>query len=246
MLPYYIVFPSYCGPNFLFYIEVTQRRHHVCVVMIVGKRESVCRYGKDRSFALRLMYSWPGTHLCWQKIASVTQKHCSLAVYCEIPDGIIYARHCLIVAREMTSRKIFPYPATCFQRNVATSTLNHDTELAADREITVARDVKEKPHYFDFRCEEVLLRPSLIYQYDVDIRKDLRANVGLSGGTTETCSLLAPNVPLRFTERGYSLSALAEREIVRDVTQDMSFHCFTSRHNVSVALRHFFPVHHEV
>ena len=53
MLPYYIVFPSYCGPNFLFYIEVTQRRHHVCVVMIVGKRDSVCRYGKDRSFALR-------------------------------------------------------------------------------------------------------------------------------------------------------------------------------------------------
>ena len=34
------------------------------------------------------------------------------------------------------------------------------------------------------RCKEVLLQPSLIYQCDVDIRKDLFANVVLSGGTT--------------------------------------------------------------
>ena len=34
------------------------------------------------------------------------------------------------------------------------------------------------------RCKEVLLQPSLIYQCDVDIRKDLYANVVLSGGTT--------------------------------------------------------------
>lgn len=61
----------------------------------------------------------------------------------------------------------------------------------ADREI--AHDVKEKPHYFDFRCEEVLLQPSLTNQYDVDIRKNLCTSVVLSGGTTETFSLLAPN-----------------------------------------------------
>ena len=35
-----------------------------------------------------------------------------------------------------------------------------------------------------FRCAGVLLRPSLIYKCDVDIRKDLHANVVFSGGTT--------------------------------------------------------------
>ena len=35
-----------------------------------------------------------------------------------------------------------------------------------------------------FRCAGVLLPPSLICQCDVDIRKDLHANVVFSGGTT--------------------------------------------------------------